>query len=98
MDFLLNSLSHMDLSNSLYGSRYLFHSKGTITIPFYDYDPDLFTHLRVSHSGFWDADQQQFVLKGIPDNRIASICMNRPRLEIRKGFETSSLVSMPAIS
>jgi integrase len=61
---------------------YIMHDKGSIKIPFYDYDARLFLRLRSCKGGFWDADHRQFVLRDGNADLAASLFEGRPRVEI----------------
>jgi site-specific recombinase XerD len=63
---------------------YLFHESGTIRIPFYGYDKDLFTKLINTRLGYWDPSHHQYVVKAEYGSNIAGVITDRPYVEVEK--------------
>jgi hypothetical protein len=60
---------------------YLVHEDGMVKVPLYDYDAPLFSRLRFSKTGFWDAAGRQFVLQ-VPANGFESLFADRVFVEL----------------
>ncbi|MDR3301114.1 MAG: tyrosine-type recombinase/integrase [Spirochaetaceae bacterium] len=81
---------------------YLFYEKSGVKIPFYDYDPQLFTQLRSSGLGYWDSAHRNFVLEKIPSGGVKAFFSRRPFVEAGNmagnSGEMLSVISPPPLT